>query len=188
MSTIYCTNHDISQLLKYCNNINLLYFVEFESEISTYQKINLIKNIKQSLNYLIIKICPVEHCSTCSSIILKNLGQILPFKLDYISLDFTIKESDFRVFLENSQYIFINKLLIKLKSGSDDILHYIKEYIMKEKRVKYLAIKNIKNGELFDLKDEVREFELHNIIVRRYSDLVIDFDDNDDYIWNIDKL
>ncbi|CAB5108330.1 unnamed protein product [Rhizophagus irregularis] len=191
ISQIIHLHQNLKKILIYGNFLSLCQLLlskDYYCEISTYQKINLIKNIKQSLNYLIIKICPVEDCSTCSSIILKNLGQILPSKLDYISLDFTIKESDFRVFLENSQYIFINKLLIKLKSGIDDILHYIKEYIMKEKRVKYLAIKNIKNGELFDLKDEVREFKLHNIIVRRYSDLVIDFDDNDDYIWNIDKL
>ncbi|PKK61339.1 hypothetical protein RhiirC2_760821, partial [Rhizophagus irregularis] len=45
---------------------------------------------------------------------------------------------------------------------------------MKEKRVKYLAIKNIKKDrELFDLMDEVKEFELHNIRVRRYSELFI---------------
>jgi hypothetical protein len=51
---------------------------------------------------------------------------------------------------------------------------------MKEKRVKYLVIQDDKK-ELFDLKDEVKEFELHNIIVRRHSDLVIDL------IWNIEK-
>jgi hypothetical protein len=97
-----------------------------------------------------------------------------------MSLSFIIKESDFRVFVKNSQYIFINKLLINLQGDSDDILQYIKEYIMKEKRVKYLVIQDDKK-ELFDLKDEVKEFELHNIIVRRHSDLVIDL------IWNIEK-
>ncbi|GBC45046.2 hypothetical protein GLOIN_2v1772600 [Rhizophagus irregularis DAOM 181602=DAOM 197198] len=50
------------------------------------------------------------------------------------------------------------------QSGSDDILHYIKEHIMKEKRVKYLAIKNFRTSkELFNLKDEVKEFDIHNI-------------------------
>ncbi|PKK69083.1 hypothetical protein RhiirC2_748999, partial [Rhizophagus irregularis] len=55
------------------------------------------------------------------------------------------------MFLKNSQNTFIKKLLInnrgsKDKEGCDDtndlILSYIKEYIMKKKRVKYLAIIN----------------------------------------------
>ncbi|CAB4433258.1 unnamed protein product [Rhizophagus irregularis] len=171
----------LQQLLQKSGNY-LENFGGYEGEISADRMINFIENIKQSLNYLLINIW--GNVTICNSIILENLGQILPSKLDYISLDFTIKESDFRVFLENSQDVFINKLLIRLKIGSDNILHYIKEYIMKKKRVKYLAIMDCnKKKELFDLKDEVREFELHNIKVRRYSDLDIDVYD---FIKNID--
>ncbi|RGB23164.1 hypothetical protein C1646_774920 [Rhizophagus diaphanus] len=138
----------------------------------TYQLINLIENIKQSFSCLSITLSN-DLLTNYSLFILQNLGQILPSKLDYLSLDLTIKKNDFRVFLENSQYILINKLLIT-QSGDDDILHYIKEHIMKKKRVKYLAIKNIRNSkELFNLKDEVKEFDLHNIKVRSYNDLVI---------------
>ncbi|POG64885.1 uncharacterized protein OCT59_008296 [Rhizophagus irregularis] len=158
-------NHDISQLLNYCNNINFLYFTEYENKNSTYQKINLIENIKKSLNYLSIK----TYSPITSSIILKNLGQILPSKLDYISLNLNIEKRDFRLFLENSQYSFINKLLI-LQCGDDDILHCIKDYCIM--RVKYLAIKDHKK-ELFDLKDKVRELELRNIKVQRHIDLDI---------------
>ncbi|RGB29773.1 hypothetical protein C1646_766171 [Rhizophagus diaphanus] len=114
------------------------------------------ENIKQNLNYLLIDIneyITISPIST-SSIILQNLGQALPSKLEYVRWALTIKESDFRLFLENSQDIFINKLLIK-QNGSDDILHCIKEYIM---TVKYLAIKNIENRiDLFDMKDQVKE-------------------------------
>ncbi|PKC74574.1 hypothetical protein RhiirA1_449788 [Rhizophagus irregularis] len=171
----------LQQLLQKSGNY-LENFGGYEREISADRMINFIENIKQSLNYLLINIWGNE--TICNSIILKNLGQILPSKLDYISLDFTIKESDFRVFLENSQDAFINKSLIRLEIGSDNILHYIKEYIMKKKRVKYLAIMDCnKKKELFDLKDEVREFELHNIKVRRYSDLDINVYD---FIKNID--
>ncbi|CAB4433265.1 unnamed protein product [Rhizophagus irregularis] len=180
-----CLNDDIlPQLLKYCDNINFLYFYGYvKSEIFTYKVINLIENIKQSLNYLSMVIC--EEYPLTGSFILKNLGQILPSKLEYLSLVLNVKESDFRAFLENSQGVFVNKLSIELRRGNDDILHYIKEYIMKEKRVKYLAIKdNENNKELFDLKEEVREFELHNIKVQRHRDLFIS--DLDDFIWNID--
>ncbi|GBC28077.2 hypothetical protein GLOIN_2v1782948 [Rhizophagus irregularis DAOM 181602=DAOM 197198] len=124
-----------------------------------------------------------EEYPLTGSFILKNLGQILPSKLEYLSLVLNVKESDFRAFLENSQGVFVNKLSIELRRGSDDSLHYIKEYIMKEKRVKYLAIKdNENNKELFDLKEELREFELHNIRVRRHRDLFIS--DLSDFIWS----
>ncbi|PKC59785.1 hypothetical protein RhiirA1_468955 [Rhizophagus irregularis] len=186
---LYFTTSLSQQLLelitKYCKNINFLYLSGYESRI-VYQMSNLIENIKQNLNYLLIDIS--EYSSPNGNIegssnILQNLGQALPSKLEYIRMAFTIKESDFRVFLENSQDIFINKLLI-IQNGSDDILHYIKEYIMKERRVRYLAIKNIENRiDLFDLKDEVKEFELHNIIVRNYTDLYITVNN---YIKNID--
>ena len=94
--------------------------------------------------------------------------------------------SDFEIFLKNSQNTFIKKLLIK-NQDDEDILPYIKEYIMKRKRVKYLAIKNtfFKNTffnnnvrDFFSLKDEVKEFESNDIQVLYYNDLhiqVIDF-------------
>ncbi|EXX56790.1 hypothetical protein RirG_212980 [Rhizophagus irregularis DAOM 197198w] len=44
----------------------------------------------------------------------------------------------------------------------------MKEYIMKGKRVKYLAIKGIKNGNQLS-----EEFKLYNIEVRSYDDLFI---------------
>ncbi len=51
---------------------------------------------------------------------------------------------------------------------------------MKKKRVKYLAVRNTFHGttigtyeELFSLKDEVKEFKLHNIEVQRYDFLFV---------------
>ncbi|PKY21651.1 hypothetical protein RhiirB3_435309 [Rhizophagus irregularis] len=126
-------------LLKYCKNIKFLHFVMSESWL-TYQLINLIDYIKQRLSCLSINRLEDNHLTNCSSMILQNLGQILPSKLDYINLFFNIKK---RIYYEG-------------------------------KRVKYLAIKGIKSGkELFNLKDEVKEFEIHNIKIRSYNDLVI---------------
>ncbi|CAB4426607.1 unnamed protein product [Rhizophagus irregularis] len=171
--------HLLELIAKYCKNINFLHFNGYRGRI-VYQMFNLIENIKQNLNYLIIS-C-INSRIDCS-IILQNLGQALPSKLECMSFSLTIKGSDFRFFLENSQDTFINKLLI-VQNGSEDILHYTKEYIMKERRVKYLAIKNTTNRiNLFDLKDEVKEFKLHNIIVRYHNDLFIDIMN---YIKNID--
>ena len=94
---------------------------------------NLVESIKHSLNYLLININIVgSHSSIeCNSIILQNLGQILPFKLEYLNLSLHIETSDFEVFLKNSQDTFIKKLLINNLEG-EDILSYIKEYIMKK--------------------------------------------------------
>ena len=96
-----------------------------------------------------------------------------------------IKADNIEIFLKNSQDNFFNKLVIYNKKQDDDnytdILPYIKEYVMKKKRVKYLAIKSIltrgcdwKQLDLSDLKDEVKEFKLHNIKVLSYNKLSID--------------
>jgi hypothetical protein len=181
---------------KYCKNIKYFDMHGFENQI-IYLSFNLIENIKQNLNYLLIKVRDYYQVLDNhgnierSSIILRNLGQILPSKLEYLCLSLYIKASDLEVFLKNSQNTFIKKFLIYNKSQADDddigILPYIKEYIMKEKRVEYLAIEDsffkrdprhsVENVDSFfennlsDLKDEVEEFKLHNIKVQSYYDL-----------------
>ncbi|CAB5212236.1 unnamed protein product [Rhizophagus irregularis] len=139
-----------------------------------YPVLNLIENMKQNLNCLSI-CCERSKLDNSSSILLQNLGQILPSKLEYLNLFLYINANDFEVFLKNSQGTFIKILLIRdlMQKYNNNILPYIKEYIMKEKRVRYLNFKN--NGkELFDFSDEVNEFKLHNIEVQKYNDLVID--------------
>ncbi|PKC74587.1 hypothetical protein RhiirA1_449805 [Rhizophagus irregularis] len=87
------------------------------------------------------------------SIMLQNLGQLLSLKLEYLNLIFDIKyKNDFEIFLKNSQNTFIKKLLI---NNSETFINY-------------------SNIDLFSLKDEVKEFELYNIKIQKYRDLVID--------------
>ncbi|EXX60091.1 uncharacterized protein OCT59_019157 [Rhizophagus irregularis] len=162
----------VELFIKYCKNIKFLDFCGFGSQILTYQVLNLIENIKQNLNYLTIYIWYDNTAETeCSSIVLQNLGQILPSKLEYLCLCLLhIKANDFEIFLKNSKDTFIKKLLICNNEGQD-ILPCIKKYIMKKKRAKYLAIYSSfdKIKELFSLKDEVKEFELYNIKVQSYE-------------------
>ncbi|EXX51025.1 uncharacterized protein OCT59_027049 [Rhizophagus irregularis] len=173
-------------IIKYCKNIKLLNlskFEKFENRI-IYLLFNLIENLKQSLNYLTIKITDWKNYIEYNSIVLQNLGQILPFKLEYLDLCLHIKLSDFEVFLKNSQDTFIKKLLIKNLEGQD-ILSCIKKYIMKKKRVKYLAIidsfestsdyGNYDYKELVSLKDEVEEFKLYDIKVQSHKSLMVSF-------------
>ncbi|EXX71994.1 hypothetical protein RirG_073500 [Rhizophagus irregularis DAOM 197198w] len=163
---LYCSNIKFLSIQLHYKNINLIF--------------DLIKNIKQNLDYLIIDssiIFQVFGDIKFNSTVLQNLGQILPLKLEYLNL--IINESDLEIFLKNSQNTFIKKLAIRnaKDDGSQDILPYIKEYIMKKKRVKYLAISGIfheKSVDLFSLKDEVKEFQLYDIQVLNYNDSVID--------------
>ncbi|EXX62083.1 uncharacterized protein OCT59_009783 [Rhizophagus irregularis] len=183
-----CEIRQLIQSLKlYCNNIKLLYFSMGPNNQNINLILDLIKNMRQKLNYLMIDSFDFTNINKnieISSIILKNLGQILPFKLEYLNLCLTINESDLEIFLKNSQNTFIKKLLIKVKYdknyGSQDILPYIKEYIMKKKRVKYLAILEsfqFRGEDLFILKDKAKEFQLHDIQVLNYHDLVINIYD-----------
>ncbi|CAB5192193.1 unnamed protein product [Rhizophagus irregularis] len=195
--TFYKINLDFLILItKYCKNIK---FFDFRGPVSlsTYQILNLVENIQQNLNYLTIDVW-YDNTGSNSSTILLHLGYYLPSKLEYLCFDLHyIKASWFEEFLRQSQHTFIKKLLINSSEGQD-ILPFIKEYIMKKKRVKYLAISdssredtfdryshNVKEicsmkynevnnvKELFSLKYEVDEFRLYNIEVQSYLSLKI---------------
>ncbi|GES72753.1 hypothetical protein GLOIN_2v1881853 [Rhizophagus clarus] len=174
----------VELIIKYCKNIKLLELSIFENQI-IYPIFKLIENIKQSLKYLTIYLQNRNVEMESSSIVLQNLGQILPPKLEYLNLNlYIIKANDFEIFLKNSQDIFIKKLLIKNINGQN-ILPFIKEYSMKKKMIKYLALSNIiyerfsggssygQSEQLSSLNDEVNEFTLYNIKVQSYSSLMI---------------
>ncbi|PKC65031.1 hypothetical protein RhiirA1_461599 [Rhizophagus irregularis] len=187
-------NYESQQLLrliiKYCSKIKFLGPTWMDSQ-SIYLFFNLIENISQNLNYLLIDSLDVGYDNHFSSIILQNLGQILPFNLEYLNLSLTINTSDFEVFLKNSQNTFIKKLLISniKKNESEDIFPYIREYIVKRKRVKYLSILESFYGkyeDLFSLKEVVEEFEFYSIQVLNYDDLFIDIYDFINFVKEID--
>jgi hypothetical protein len=166
----------------YCSKIKLLKLHGFNNQ-NIYSALNLIKNIEQNLNYLSIDALNYYNQTNndveLSTMVLINLGNLLPLKLEYLNFSLKIKTCDLEVFLKNSQNTFINKLLIsnKMQEESDDILPIIKKYIMRKKKVKYLAIVKTfleKSEDLFSLKDEVKEFELYDIKVQNYNEQNID--------------
>ncbi|PKC69334.1 hypothetical protein RhiirA1_456145 [Rhizophagus irregularis] len=179
-------NEEKSQLLelliKYCANISFLDLMGLDHQ-NIFLVFGLIENIEQNLNYLSIDILNYSNHHLCddallSSIVLLNLGQILPHKLEYLNLSLKINPIDLKVFLESSQNTFIRKLLINDadQKESKEILPYIKEYIMKKKRVRYLAILGNLSGEeknLITSIDEIKEFELYDIKVQHYDILFI---------------
>jgi hypothetical protein len=163
----------IELIMKYCTIIKYCYIFKFDNNHDNFiTAFNLIKIIEQSINYISIESENIEF----SSIVLQKLGQILPFKLVYLDLYLTFKMKDFEIFLKNSHNTFIKKLSIRNVMQGEDILPYIKEYIMKKKRVKYLSVE-VNNKELLSLRDEVEEFKLYDIEVRHYYELAIYIDD-----------
>uniref|UniRef100_U9TRS9 Uncharacterized protein n=1 Tax=Rhizophagus irregularis (strain DAOM 181602 / DAOM 197198 / MUCL 43194) TaxID=747089 RepID=U9TRS9_RHIID len=181
----------LKSFIKYCTKIR--YFSSDKpNDIDIY---SLIENIGQNINYLTILVDNYDYHTfydEYSSIVLQNLGQVLPSKLEYLSLSLSFNTNDFEIFLKNSQNTFIKKLLIKntMKNEGENVLFYIKKHIMKKEKVKYLAIllesQLICNDgkELFSLKDEVNEFKLHNIIVQKYRNLLIN---ENDIVYNFNK-
>ncbi|GBC49682.2 hypothetical protein GLOIN_2v1774368 [Rhizophagus irregularis DAOM 181602=DAOM 197198] len=134
----------------YCVNIKFLEMFGFDV-LNVFLGIDLIKNVQQNLNYLSI------NCS-------ENMHGQQTFD-DKIS----------SIILQNLG----QKLLIgnKVYLNSEDFLACIKKYIMKEKRVSYLAMDNGPDGYgwEFKLKDEVEEFKSYGIQVMFHDNLYIRF-------------
>jgi hypothetical protein len=185
------TSYDLKQQLfeiisEYCTKIKFLKLPGFYNSLSINLSFDLIRNIGKSLNYLSIHFYKFgvsdqhhdEEIIKLNSLLLQELGQILPLKLEYLNLSLMIDSNDFEIFLKNSQNVFIKKLLIRNKmqiAGERDILFYLEKYIMKKRRVNYLAFKEdyMKMGDLFFSKDQVKKFESYNIKILSYDDLNI---------------
>jgi hypothetical protein len=172
----------------YCIKIKFLSLLGFDDKIS-FPALELVKEVQHNLNYLIINFSQfgydqISYDDKLSSIILHNLGQILPDRLEYLSMALKFNINDLEVFFKNSQNVFIRKLLIRNKfyQENENVLPCIKEYVMKEKRVSYLAMENLpvtnnERRDLYYLKDEVKEFKLYDIQVKKYNYLCIQVSD-----------
>ncbi|CAB4403175.1 unnamed protein product [Rhizophagus irregularis] len=173
----------------YCFNIKFIDLNGLDNQ-NILPAFYIIENIQRNLNYISINLANfnsenfARHIEL-SSIILRNLGQILPNRLEYLSLALKLNINDLEVFFNNSQNIFIRKLLIKniYFHICENLLPCIKNSIMREKRVTYLAIENnhifsdSERNDLFDLKNEVEEFKLYGIQVTDYNNLYIKLHD-----------
>ena len=172
----YCTKIKFFELFYETDHYHKSY--EHNNIEGIYLALDLIKNMKQSLSYLSI----TSGGSKSSLIVLLNFGQILPSKLEYLHLEMRIdKISNLELFIRNSKNTFIKKLMMNIDFLVKDILPCIKEYIMKEKRVKYLAIEGLQGYKMiayldsFIYKEQVAsEIELYNIKVRSIRDLYIE--------------
>ncbi|PKY24679.1 hypothetical protein RhiirB3_439328 [Rhizophagus irregularis] len=175
----------------YCDKIKFLDIL-FKNDKYIYLALDLIKNVQQNLNYLSIYL--IRPNRKLESIMLENLEQILPRRLEYLKLEHNFSAKGSKVLFKKLQNIFIKKLLIGNPANSydtfesEDILLHIKKYIMKEKRIEYLAMKDLykrrEKRDLFDYKNVVKEFKFYGIHVKDYDDLCIGDGENikTDYI------
>ncbi|CAB5179199.1 hypothetical protein RhiirA1_448409 [Rhizophagus irregularis] len=181
--------HKLLELINtYC--IGIKYFdLNVFSIQSACLALSLIKNFIQNINYLSIDVHSYntlfmyDEKNELSTKLLLNLAYILPNKLEYLNLELGINNTsnDLEEFLKNSKHIFIRKLLFRINILIGDILPCIKEHIMKERRVEYIAIEGYYNSnylynykkDLFTMTDELREFESYNIKVKKYNYLYI---------------
>ncbi|PKY33392.1 hypothetical protein RhiirB3_452246 [Rhizophagus irregularis] len=168
----------------YCKRIKF-----FDIYTSSIQKAhNILDSVKifvQNLNYLSIYFYfPYDEKNESTIELFLRLTHVLPCKLEFLNLSFSgkITKNAWEVFLKNLKNIFVKKLLFETSMlVLADILPYIKEYIMKEKRAEYLAIASIHTNrnrcqcqkELFNMTDELKEFESYNIKVKEYYNLFI---------------
>ncbi|RGB41171.1 hypothetical protein C1646_739225 [Rhizophagus diaphanus] len=171
----------------YCKNIRF-----FDIYTTSIQKAHIVldsvKIFEQNLNYLSISAFILYGKDDESMIeLFLRLANVLPCKLEYLNLSCSteITKSIWEVFLKNLKNIFIKKFLLKISILVNDILPYVKEYIIKENIAEYLAIRGYieilvsENNvhqcrkDLFNMTDELKEFELYNIKVKEYNDLYI---------------
>ncbi|GES79127.1 hypothetical protein GLOIN_2v1774375 [Rhizophagus clarus] len=141
----------------YLENLGFRTLIFNTSRLLVENILSYCNNVGQNLNHLSIEfnIMPTIN-ARLSSIVLKELGQILPLKLEYLKLS----------------------LKFVINNEKQNILSDIEELIIKRKRVKYLAFKEVyleAVKDLFLLKDQVKKFELYDIKVQKYDDLDSDW-------------
>uniref|UniRef100_U9T8T1 Uncharacterized protein n=1 Tax=Rhizophagus irregularis (strain DAOM 181602 / DAOM 197198 / MUCL 43194) TaxID=747089 RepID=U9T8T1_RHIID len=170
---IYLNNWEVNfnevfEQLNVLDSIHILYCYPLNSAFIQ-QIINLTKPFK--LKSLFMDEGPVSQIESLE-LLLQKFGQILPYRLEYLSLALKFNINDLEVFFKNSKNTFIKKLLIrnKMYQESEEILPCIKKYAMKEKRIANLAIESLlyySNNQIVSNK--------HNIIymaVKKHGDYV----------------
>ena len=113
-----------------------------------------------------------------SSMILKELGNLLPFSLYYLDLNLVINPNDLQILFKNhNQFVELKRLLIRNRSSRnlDVTLNVIKEFV-KEKNLDFLSYTTRDDSEFYNsleiLVKEVQSF----VKMKNYNDLVLKLD------------
>ncbi len=165
-------------VVNYCDKIKFLHLSYIYDVPELYE---LIIHTNKHLKYLTIQ--NYENDLKASSMILKGLGQILSDSLEYLNLIFVIDPNDLKIFLDNCKHdVGLNKLLLSNYNFKDHYITFnvLKEFV-REKKIKDFAYqvndnfdpKNIEHCKLDKLVGEVQDC----VKLKRYSDIVVNFDD-----------
>ncbi len=172
----------------HCDKLEFLYLYEIGYG-NIPQLYNLIIHFNKHLKYLSLQNKyywwsngSIENNLKISSMILKELGQILPDSLEYLDLCLIIDPNALKIFLNNYKPIKLNKLLVKNYNEKNIVITFniLKEFV-REKKVKMFAYEvgdefepdDLEHQNLKKLASEVQPF----VKMKRYDDLVVGFFD-----------
>ncbi len=162
-------------IINHCDKIKYLHISLFKDK-DIYQLYKLITHIDNRLKYLSLEIY------TFNSMILKELGQILPDSLEYFNLNLAIDPDELKNFLNECEHVGLNKLLVRNKNEKNvDVTFDILKEFVKGKKIENFAYEvssrfNPNNLEHHNLEKLVNEFQ-SILMMKRYDDLIIEIYD-----------
>ncbi|CAG8504491.1 3486_t:CDS:1 [Funneliformis mosseae] len=181
-------------IIKYCDKIQFLHLYEIDY-VNIPQLYKLITQVRKNLKYLSLQnknyhppyilLSGNKDNLRVSSMILENLGQILPSSLNYLDLNLVIDPTNFKDFLDNCKhFVRLSRLLVKNKNIKeiDDTFNILKKFV-KENEVTNFAYQvnscfNPDDFEHQNLEKLVNDIQ-PSIKMNKYSDLVIRISDFD---------
>ncbi|CAG8566176.1 4195_t:CDS:2 [Funneliformis caledonium] len=175
-------NNVYESIINYCEKIQFLHLLEID-HVDIPQLIKLIIHVRKHLKYLSLQVknnrrscisyriskIYVNEPLRVSSMILENLGQILPDTLKYLELRLEIDPINLKIFLNNCKHIVgLSRLLVMNKNLNDnkDAFKVLKEFV-REKKVMNFAY--LVNHNLFIREDEYKIYSSQKL----YSDLIM---------------
>ncbi|CAG8579839.1 14438_t:CDS:2 [Funneliformis caledonium] len=172
-------------IINYCDKIQFLHLYEID-HVDILPFFKLITHVRKNLKYLSLSnktsdcmsiSINMDHLRVCS-MILDNLGQILPDSLKYLELKLEIDPTNLKIFLDNCKHIDgLSRLLVINKYNKDIKITFelLKEFVSEKKvmnfayQVKGLFCRGDQNLEW--VANEIQHFkELYYDLIIRISD------------------
>jgi len=167
--------HNISQLFCIINQFKKLKYLTLEIKYHEFKKEEM-----RSTNFDVRFTDQIDDVKV-SSIILRELGQLLPKDLKYLDMSLVYNPKDLKTFFNNCKHVNLKQLLIRNNSKNtlNSTLDVVKDFV-KEKRLEFLAyvICLYYSNSLNSLKNLVKETE-NFVTMKNYDDLVLKASDID---------
>ncbi|CAI2163862.1 11055_t:CDS:1 [Funneliformis geosporum] len=182
-------------IIKYCDKIQFLHLYEIDY-VNIPQLSKLITHVRKHLKYLSLQnknyhppyilLLGNKDNLRVSSMILENLGQILPSSLNYLDLNLVLDPINLKNFLDNCKHIVrLSRLLVKNKNIKeiDDTFYVLKKFVDGKKVTNFAyQVNSCFNPDDFEhqnLEKSVNEIQ-SSVNLKKYSDLIIRISDFDE--------